>query len=100
MKYCGQTLGSTYGAGIYTSPKPSYNVFMNTLICKSFMHAGFGGQAVLLCSVACGKTDMSSTNEALKPGHHSRVGQSTNVDPADNELVVFNERACIPRYLI
>jgi len=87
LKFAGKC-GSAWGAGIYSSPTPSYANWVKNR------------RATFVCSVACGVVDMTDTKAALPSGTHSRVASSTTGNPADNELIVFDEAAIVPKYLI
>lgn len=88
--------GQTYGKGIYSSPTPSYGLTWKGGVASKWTR----NKATIVVSVACGVTDMTSSKAALLPGTHSRVADSTTGNPADDELVVYDERAIIPKFLI
>lgn len=87
--------GQTYGKGIYSSPVPSYG-----LTWKGGRPSKWHTKVTFLCSVACGVPYTNSTKGPLPKGTHSRVAASTTGNPFDSELVVYNEAAIIPMYLI
>lgn len=87
--------GSTYGKGIYSSPTPSYGITW-----KGGAPSKWQTKATILCSVVCGVTDMTSSSGPLASGTHSRVADSTTGNPADDELVVYDEKAIVPKFLI
>lgn len=98
LKFAGN-LGSTYGAGIYSSSQSSY-AQEDSL---REMFSQFEKPAVFLCQVACGnveKVGNGSYQGSLPPNRHSRVAPSTTTNPDDDELIVFDEAAIVPRYLI
>jgi len=93
LKFCTQNpTWKHYGIGLYTSPSSSYGVALAT--------QKISGGVTIVCSVACGNIDETDTTAPLQRGKHSRKGASTTRLPSDEELVVFDQRAIIPRYLI
>jgi len=74
--------GGRFGAGIYCSSTSS----------KAYQ---YGKQAMFVVNVACGICDISSSNGSLSAGTHSRI-----VNNSDDECVVFDDAAMVPRYLI
>ncbi|CAE8662919.1 unnamed protein product [Polarella glacialis] len=72
-----------YGRGIYSSSN-SHKAFR------------YGNQkAMLVVGVAVGIADATASQAPLKPGCHSRV-----VHGSRDEIVVFNEAAMVPKFLI
>eukprot|EP00930_Biecheleria_cincta_P049287 TRINITY_DN34511_c0_g1_i1.p1 TRINITY_DN34511_c0_g1~~TRINITY_DN34511_c0_g1_i1.p1 ORF type:complete len:365 (-),score=34.58 TRINITY_DN34511_c0_g1_i1:84-1178(-) len=93
LKYCNPNpTWKHYGVGLYSSPSSSYGVNLGK--------TKFSSGAVFLCKVAVGVPDITDTTDPLPAGRHSRVASSTTHNPSDSELVVFNEQAIVPRYLI
>lgn len=86
MKYVGAGAGSWYGRGLYSTSQPS----------TAWKYGNKKGMFVV--NVACGNADQDATKNEhyeLPGGHHSHV-----VDHASDELVVFDDAAIVPRYLM
>jgi len=77
----GASAGSLYGRGIYCSSTSS----------KAMAY----GNVMFVVGVACGVADISGSSGALPSGTHSRVVNNSN-----DECVVFDDAAMIPKYLI
>lgn len=77
----GASAGSLYGRGIYCSSTSS----------KAMAY----GNVMFVVGVACGVADISGSKGALPSGTHSRIVNNSN-----DECVVFNDSAMIPKYLI
>jgi len=78
----GASAGTRFGAGIYCSSTSS----------KAYQ---YGREAMFVVGVACGVCDISQSSGGLTPGTHSRI-----VNNSDDECVVFEDAAIVPRYLI
>jgi len=78
----GLSAGSRFGKGIYCSSTSS----------KAYM---YGRKAMFVVNVACGICDISDSASGLSDGTHSRI-----VNNSDDECVVFDDAAMVPRYLI
>lgn len=78
----GTSAGTRFGAGIYCSSTSS----------KAY---SYGKQAMFIVGVACGIGDMAGSSGPLPPGTHSRI-----VNNSDDETVVFEDAAMVPKYLI
>lgn len=78
----GASAGTRFGAGIYCSSTSS----------KAYQ---YGNQAMFVVGVACGICDISSSSGGLTAGTHSRI-----VNNSDDECVVFEDAAIVPRYLM
>merc|ERR1711972_1180602 len=83
MKYAGQAVEAKLGAGIYSSSNPA----------KAFKYGN--KRAMFVTNVACGVADVSKSFGDLPRGTHSRIA---NV--GDDECVVFEGSAMVPRYLL
>merc|ERR1712008_59249 len=77
----GASAGSLYGRGIYCSSTSS----------KAMTY----GNVMFVVGVACGVADVSGSKGALPSGTHSRIVNNSN-----DECVVFNDSAMLPKYLI
>lgn len=73
----------SYGRGIYSSSTPS----------KAYGYSN--RRAMFVVGVAVGNAEASSGTGALQHGCHSRV-----VSNSDDELIVFENAAIIPKYLL
>lgn len=78
----GSSAGTRFGAGVYCSSTSS----------KAYH---YGKQAMFVVGVACGVADVSGTSGPLPSGTHSRI-----VNNSDDECVVFDDAAIIPKYLL
>mmetsp|Transcript_67820 Transcript_67820/g.201817 ORF Transcript_67820/g.201817 Transcript_67820/m.201817 type:complete len:292 (+) Transcript_67820:63-938(+) len=78
----GSSAGTRFGAGVYCSSTSS----------KAY---SYGKQAMFVVGVACGVADVSGSSGSLPAGTHSRI-----VNNSDDECVVFDDAAMVPKYLI
>lgn len=97
-----------WGVGLYSSPCSSYGLNLASKGAAS----KFANGAVLVCKVAMGKAETShkwpekpTTHPHGWTGldttkHHSRVAASTTGNKDDAEVIVFDEHAMVPRYLL
>jgi len=75
--------GSLFGQGLYSTATSS----------KAY---GYGNQkAMFIVNVACGKAELSSGSGSLPTGYHSRIVNNSN-----DECIVMDDAAMVPRYLL
>lgn len=83
MKFVGGNAGSRFGSGLYSSSTAS----------KAYYYGNKKGMFVV--NVACGVADVNQASGPLPPGTHSRVANAQ-----DDELIVFDDAAMVPRWLM
>mmetsp|Transcript_26876 Transcript_26876/g.49422 ORF Transcript_26876/g.49422 Transcript_26876/m.49422 type:complete len:791 (-) Transcript_26876:217-2589(-) len=80
---CSKAKRGRFGDGVYSTSTPS----------KAYAYGN--KKAMFVVNVACGIPEISSSTGAIPAGNHSRI-----VNNADDECVVQQDPAMVPRYLL
>jgi hypothetical protein len=89
--------GSTYGAGIYTSPDPRFSMSYSDV--STFSDRQILGQKLIVCAVLMGRRGTVS-RDMCKGCHKPISAYDSHVSPSKFEYIVFNSAQLLPLYVL